>query len=211
MGCEPRPGFVCEQDEQPRHDVTIESLLVMSGEISVGLLAKYALAAGVTVPRQPRWSNDAALPAVGVSWTDAGRVCSALGGRLPTEAEWEYLARGGRDTQYPWGDQWEPRRANYFFPLGDGHEFPVAEPAMPANGYGLRNTVGNVWEWVSDWYDARYYAQSPSANPTGPAAGTRHAMRGGSFRTRRELMRVTARGHDALDPALEQTGFRCVR
>jgi len=179
--------------------------------MSVGLFTKYAAEAGVKMPPQPRWSTNVDLPIVGVSWSDAGRVCAAMGGRLPTEAEWEYAARGGREGEYPWGDQWEPRRSNYGFPLGDGHEFPVAATVFPANDYGLSNMVGNVWEWVSDWYEAGYYAQSPAASPTGPTAGAEHVLRGGSFRTRREFMRVARRGMQSLDPTLEQTGFRCAR
>jgi serine/threonine protein kinase/formylglycine-generating enzyme required for sulfatase activity len=210
MGCEPRPSFPCRPDEQPRHPVSLESFSAMAGEMSVGLFTKYAAAAGITVPKQPVWSTDIDLPIVGVSWSDAGRVCAAMGARLPTEAEWEYAARGGRDTEYPWGDQWEPQRSNYGFPLGDGHEFPVAASVFPANGYGLSNTVGNVWEWVADWYDAGYYAQSPSASPTGPATGAEHGIRGGSYRTRREFVRVARRGMGSLDPTLQQIGFRCV-
>jgi eukaryotic-like serine/threonine-protein kinase len=211
MGCDPRPRFPCRPDEQPRHQVTVGPFAAMAGEVSVALFVKHATRAGVRTPPQPRWSTSVDLPVVGVPYDDAVRVCAALGGRLPSEAEWEYAARGGLDGEYPWGDAWEPRRANYFFPLGDGHEFPVAVPAMPANAFGLANTVGNVWEWVSDWYDPGYYAQSPSANPSGPSTGTERGLRGGSYRTRREFLRVARRGHHGLDPTLEQTGFRCVR
>jgi serine/threonine protein kinase/formylglycine-generating enzyme required for sulfatase activity len=203
MGCEPRPGFSCRADEQPQHSVTLEAFSAMAGEVTVGLFTRYAAGVGIPVPRQPKWSTDIDLPIVGVPWDDAVKFC--------TEAEWEYAARGGRDTEYPWGDQWEPRRSNYFFPLGDGHEFPVAAAAMPANDFGLFNTVGNVWEWVADWYDPGYYAQSPASSPTGPSNGTLRGIRGGSYRTRREFVRVARRGVQNYDPTLEQTGFRCVR
>lgn len=210
MGCASRPGVTCRADEQPAHTVTLEPFSMMAAEVSVELFTRHAASAGVALPPQPRWSTNVDLPVVGVTWPDAGRLCEALGGRLPTEAEWEYGARGGRDAEYPWGDQWDTRRSNYFFPIGDGHQYPVAAPVLPSNDFGLANTVGNVWEWVADWYDAAYYAQSPPTAPTGPASGRERAMRGGSFRTRREFMRVARRGHGGLDPSREQVGFRCV-
>jgi formylglycine-generating enzyme required for sulfatase activity len=212
MGCEPARGRQCPPDEQPVHAVTIDALDLMAAETSVNLFRQHAAAAGLSVPTQPVWSTSDELPVVGVAWQDAVRFCGALGGRLPTEAEWEYATRGGhRGSLYPWGDTQDRRRANGGFPWRDGHDFPVNATTFPPNDFGLFNTVGNVWEWVNDWYDEGYYAQSEAANPPGPPAGTRHLIRGGSFHTPPEFLRITKRGTDALDPTYQETGFRCAR
>jgi len=123
-------------------------------------------------------------PVVHVSWRDAAAYAAWAWRRLPTEAEWEYAARGGLDgKRFPWGDRL--RGCNIFrgsFPdRPAGPVGPVAAAAGPPNGYGLRNLVGNVWEWCADWFSATYYAESPRDDPPGPASGVERVLRGGSY------------------------------
>lgn len=164
-------------------------------------------------------------PVTQLAWSDAAAYARWANKRLPTEAEWERAARGGLEGKtYAWGDELRPAGkvvANWWqgsFParntLEDGFlgRAPVAR--FPANGYGLYDVAGNVWEWCADWYDARYYDASPSKNPSGPASGAERVMRGGSFLCAENFCvnyRVAGRGHAPPDSGANHVGFRCAR
>jgi formylglycine-generating enzyme required for sulfatase activity len=161
---------------------------------------------------------------VHISWRDAGAFCRWAGKRLPTEAEWEYAARGGIDgAVFPWGDELEPDGAHCMnvwqgtFPShnsrADGFLGTAPVTAYGPNGYGLYNMTGNVWEWCADWYDAAYYGASGRRDPKGPEAGTRRVMRGGSYLCHESYCRryrVAARGGNAVESSVGNLGFRCV-
>ncbi len=146
-------------------------------------------------------------PAIKVSWYGAKAYCAAEGKHLPTEAQWEKAARGGKSGQkYPWGDLPDRKLANI-----DGTSTTPVK-SYPPNGYGLYDMAGNVWQWVQDWYDPEYYARSPSADPPGPENGRDKVLRGGSwFHT--DSSRCAQRAHDR--PRSEDfcfvTGFRCAQ
>jgi formylglycine-generating enzyme required for sulfatase activity len=161
-------------------------------------------------------------PAVHVSWNDALAFCRWSGTRLPTEAEWEYAARGGLvQARFPWGDDLEPggaHRMNVFqgtFPAhntqADGFAGTAPVGTYEPNGFGLHNMTGNAWEWTADWFDAGYYARSPRTNPPGPDTGAAKVMRGGSYLCHASYCnryRVDARSSNTPDSSTGNLGFR---
>ncbi|WP_240638645.1 formylglycine-generating enzyme family protein [Microbacterium sp. ABRD28] len=163
-------------------------------------------------------------PVVHVSWTDAAAYCAWADRRLPSEAEWEFAARGGQEAaRFPWGDAevddagW---RANIFqgeFPVDnagtDGFLTTAPVRTFSPNGWGLWQCVGNVWEWCADWYDPGYYDISPRRDPRGPAGGRTRVIRGGSYLCHPsycDRYRNAARSANTPDSSTGNTGFRTV-
>ena len=164
-------------------------------------------------------------PVTHVSWNDAQAFCQWSGTRLPTEAEWEFAARGGSEnSHFPWGAQLildGRHRMNVWqgsFPdrnrAADGYEVTAPVDAYPPNGYGLFNMTGNVWEWCADWFGPDYYGKSPIENPVGPDVGEARVMRGGSYLCHKSYCnryRVDSRSSNTSDSSAGNIGFRVVR
>lgn len=159
-------------------------------------------------------------PAVHISWNDAAAYCTWAGRSLPTEAQWEAASRGGlRSVRYPWGNTLDAAwRTNIWqgrFPventLADGWLTTAPVRTYEPNGYGLWQTVGNVWEWCADWWSPSYYHDSPRHNPSGPSGGATRVMRGGSYLchdTYCNRYRNAARTSNTPDSSMGNAGFR---
>lgn len=205
MGCTPG-DFSCFPNESPRHTVTLSRAFgMMTTEVTVAMVR----AVFQTIPSQPTWSlNDS--PVVNITWNDARGVCESLMGRLPTEAEWEYAARGGGLGPYPWGSE-EPVATP-----GAGHGARFSSPSAAApvasygpNGFGLYDTAGNVWEWVADWSGP--YDPDAQTDPRGPASGPSRVLRGGSWASYPGSLRVSDRLNLASTGRDDSAGVRCAR
>ena len=171
------------------------------------------------------WQEIPEHPVVQVSWNDAQAYCAWAGRALPTEAQWEYAARGGlQSKRYPWGNELLGPEGEHLCNIWQG-EFPVRNTledgflgtapvrSFPPNGYGLHEMSGNVWEWCADWLLPKYYRNSPETDPAGPSIGRGRVMRGGSFLCHDSYCnryRVAARTSNSADSASSNTGFRTV-
>jgi formylglycine-generating enzyme required for sulfatase activity len=216
MGATPGDTEILDQEE-PRHQVRItKGFWLGETPVTVTAYKRFAREKGRAMPPapdfNPEWSKED-HPVVRVSWDEAQAYCEWAGGRLPTEAEREYAARGGKDgLKYPWGNQITPDNANY-----SGSKWKGTSPvrSYPANAWGLYDMAGNVWEWIADWYGKDYYATLPSdkpaEDPRGPKSGTVRVLRGGSFVSVSRVLR--AAGRNGLAPGYwsYSIGFRCVR
>ena len=204
-----------QDDERPVHEVSVEAFECAVYPVTQAEYARFLGATGHDAPRE--WLGEITvtdLPVTGVSWLDAQAYCrwrSNAGEpvRLPTEAEWEWAARGGlAGVQYPWGDEipaWVPNGGRG----ARGVPWPVTrgEP----NGFGLFGIGANIHEWCADWYGAEYYATSPTHDPRGPETGRRRVSRGGAWRHAITVSRCAQRSR--IDPSFRYTdyGFRVVR
>ncbi len=209
MGCSPGDRE-CFSEELPPHHVTISKGFWM-GQTEITVRA-YELFAGIGQTNGQNASkmsanpgeDDLAMPAVDLTWDDAHDYCAWAGGRLPSEAEWEYAARGGSaQPRYGELDQiaWYQKNSN-----NSAHG--VAKKR--GNGFGLFDMLGNAWEWTNDWYEGTFYSNSPEVDPKGPPTGTMHVLRGGSWMNTSNLLRVSDRGRSNGDLRFNYFGVRCV-
>ena len=165
-------------DETP-HQVVLDAYLIDKYEASNARYKEFMKATGQAAPAywdDPRLSK-ANQPVVGVNWNEASAFCKWDGKRLPTEAEWERAAKGpSGDNHYPWGHTLDPKKANYGQNVG--HTTPVDSYPEGVSGFGAYNMAGNVFEWVEDWYDLKFYKESPALNPRGAEKGYNFAKQG---------------------------------
>jgi len=212
-----------QDNEKPVHRVWIDEFLLAAHQVTNG---EYARFLRDTASLPPPFLSDPAFhdprqPVVGVSWHDAVAYCDWLGRsdgcgargikfRLPTEAEWERAARGGREGElFPWGNEPPQSLPGYAHRCAaDWKSGPEPAGSGDPNAFGLYNMCDNVHEWCSDWYGAGYYAVSPDRNPRGPERGDRRASRGGSWRHHIKMSRCAARSSIPPEFHYADYGFR---
>jgi sulfatase modifying factor 1 len=206
-----------QEVEQPLHRVFLESFSIAETQVTVEQYTSFLEATRREPP--PQWHdanfNHPEQPVVAVSWLDAAAFCAWLTSetgsvhRLPTEAEWEFAARGGLEgAMYPWGDDLPNLRPHYDERWAHG---PERVRGTPPNNYGLFEMCENVHEWCSDWYQPNYYSVSPENNPQGPESGERKSSRGGSWRHHIKISRCAARSSIPPDFKYADYGFRVAR
>ncbi|MFO0775568.1 MAG: formylglycine-generating enzyme family protein [Nitrospiraceae bacterium] len=208
-----------QDDEQPSHTVELPAFYIDVHEITVGRYARFLKA--VNADRPVGWNEavhprDDDKPVVGVDWFDAREYCEWVGRRLPTEAEWEKTARGPDARPYPWGEA-PPTAAHAQFNhtrwKGYTSVAPVGTHPDGQSPYGIHDLAGNVWEWVSDRYDAQAYrlraTDRPTAGPNGPAQGPLRVLRGGSWADAAPILRSANRAAYPPNGRRRDFGFRC--
>jgi formylglycine-generating enzyme required for sulfatase activity len=220
MGCVPGDDD-CYAEEKPAHRVTLtQGFWMCRSEVPVYAYERFVAATGGTMPAEPDTEampgyNDGWRkknhPMVKVTWEDAAGFCRWSGGRLPSEAEWEYAARGGVEGfKYPWGNDRSHDQANYWRTGGqDQWTYTAPVGSFPPNAFGLYDMAGNVYEWVADWYSEDYYARSPRTDPAGPPRGQLRVTRGGSGFINPAVMRISTRLRSAPDTRNVAVGIRC--
>jgi len=235
MGCSPG-DTECADDEKPQHPVTIAKGLWMGQtEVTVGAYKGFAAAMGKGMPKavgfnpggSRDWSNEL-MPMGNVTWDDAQAYCSRAGGRLPTEAEWEYAARAGStESRYGVLDEiaWyadnsgrerldfdsilREDRGHYLERFADNNNTMHEVGQKRANGFGLYDMLGNAEEWVNGWSDKKYYQKGPSQDPSGPTGSCCHVQRGGSWSDTLIAVRVSRRVGPPPAVSGVGDGFRC--
>jgi formylglycine-generating enzyme required for sulfatase activity len=190
--------------------VTVSPFFMDRHEVTVGQFRQFVAATGAKMPNQPPGGNEF-VPVVGVTFTEADAYAKWAGRRLPTEAEWEFAARGAAGRRWPWVGEDDRSRWN-----GPGAEDGAAELALAgrmargATPEGLLDMAGNVWEWCSDVYVADAYATALPKDPKGPPVGVNRVVRGGSHIIGLPAAGLPFRNHAPPDSRFPDFGFRCV-
>ena len=221
-------------DEKPVHTVRLDAFEMSKSEVTVGQYRECVKAGkcsehhlrGYEWPGQIEFTKDSRCnwshgdrtdhPINCVDWSQATSFCAWAGGRLPTEAEWEYAARsGGKSRTYPWGDEKATCSRAVMDDggngCGEGGAWPVCSKPRGNTTQGLCDMAGNVWEWASDWYSSDYYGSSPARAPRGPKSGSFRVLRGGSWLFPAGPLRAADRGGHSPGYRYTYLGFRCVR
>jgi eukaryotic-like serine/threonine-protein kinase len=220
MGSDKSRDKLAYDNEMPQHTVSLDAYWIDRTEVTNAMYAGCVAARSCSPPRSfsslrkssyygnGQFSN---YPVLFVLWSQAQEYCTWAGRRLPSEAEWEKAARGTDGRLYAWGAGISCSKANVWIGSdGCGVSDAAAVGSYPsaASPYGALDMTGNVWEWVADWY-ARYSPKWPTANPTGPAGGTNHVLRGGAYNVNEQVARVADRESNLPDYASNVVGFRC--
>lgn len=212
------------EDEYPQHTITVSDFWIDQTEVTN---AQYTLCVMAGECQASLHGDDISLngesyPVVGVSWNDAHDYCQWAEAQLPTEAEWEYAARGEDGNIYPWGNEFDGTKANYCdsnctFGWKDNSQNDGYVITSPVGNYspdgdswiGASDMAGNVWEWTADWYDRNYFENSPEKNPTGPESSDYKVSHGGGWFNTPSNLRSSFRDSLVPDIRLNSLGFRC--
>ncbi len=220
-----------DTDEEPVHEVFLDTYLIDRFEVTSKEFSDFLnhhqtdshkyieLGNAVTIEKvNGTYRSRKGLenyPANRISWFGANTYCQWKGKRLPTEAEWEKAAKGIEQRSFPWGNEFPNNQWVTFRRKFSDYGFQVMEPVdsmeKGKSPYGIHHMAGNVWEWVSDWYAADYYDESPKNNPQGPPSGISKVLRGGNWYFKAYYMRTTYRFNERPDVFKVWQGFRCAK
>lgn len=220
-----------DEDEEPVHKVFLDAFLIDKYEASAREFSEFLNLRPKDAKRYLELGNAVTIiykdgeykpregledyPANRISWHGADAYCKWKGKRLPTEAEWEKAARGTDQRIFPWGDEFPSNERVTFRRKFPELKFKAMEKvdALPLgrSPYGVHQMAGNVWEWVSDWYSADYYENSPKSNPKGPEEGDSKVLRGGNWYYKAYYMRTTYRFNDPPGKFKVWQGVRCAK
>jgi iron(II)-dependent oxidoreductase len=212
MGKDSEKGY----DFSPAHKVKVDSFYMDRHEVTNEEYVRFCEETGHRLPEF--WNTDIFrsgidyqdYPVVGIDWSDANKFAAWAGKRLPTEAEWEYAARGGLvDKDYPNGNNWTKEIAKQDTSTWKNLVDPVEY--YESNGFGLYDMSGNVWEWVADRYSEAYYSKSETDNPAGAKSGNNRVIRGGSWHSGAMCKKVYYRKGLTSNWCDFAVGFRCVK
>jgi formylglycine-generating enzyme required for sulfatase activity len=213
MGCAPNDNR-CKPGERPQHPVALtRGYWLGQTEVTVGAYQRYVQSQKLKMPEKPMYPGGWTVtnrPIVNVSWAEAQAFCEWAGGRLPTEAEWERAARGGAEDEiYPGNNENSREKANFYGKAGlDSYDDVAPVQQFDPNAFGLYDMLGNVWEWVSDWFGP--YPSSAVTDPRGPDKGKEHITRGGSYLSDyKEHLRLSYRERSGAK-GVQNIGMRCV-
>lgn len=224
MGTDDRTA---QRDERPAVAVELTGFWMYKYPVTVAQYRKFAQATGHSMPEAPKWEWQDDYPMVDVSWNDARAYCKWAGIELPTEAQWEYAARGPDSRLYPWGNEFDPGRLWY---SDKGRQSPgstLRPENISESPFGILDMVGNVWQWCQDYYDKSYYHTAPPPknprdrlrnpqrkDPRGPNFGPERVLRGGSWTFRSvsasDFFQASRRYLSDPDKANAERGFRGV-
>ncbi len=217
-----------DEDEKPVHNVTLDPFWTDRTEVTNAQYARCVNAGQCRPPADLRSGTRSVYfgnnefdnyPVIYVNWNDASNYCTWAGAELPTEAQWEYAARGPEDHQYPWGNEFDATKLNYCdinCPRSESDRngddgFPDTAPvgSYPdgVSWVGALDMSGNVWEWVADLHGT--YSSDAQVNPLGPSSGQSHERRGGGWETPGKFVGAANRGHSEKDIPEDRIGFRC--
>ncbi|MEZ4614514.1 MAG: SUMF1/EgtB/PvdO family nonheme iron enzyme [Caldilineaceae bacterium] len=202
-------GSTVSNDEMPVHVVTLDAFWMMETEVTNAQYRQCVEAGACAPPHNDSWQDEERInhPVTHIDWNQATAYASWVGGRLPTEAEWEKAARGTDERMFPWADTvTDSDHLNFNAQTTTA----VGSFAAGVSPFGLLDMAGNVEEWVRDWYSPTYYDEGPSTNPPGPETGLFRVVRGGSFTSNRGMVRTTVRGRAVPDSTYATVGMRIV-
>lgn len=226
MGCDPEnnAGVDCLPDILPLHEVDLSAYTIDQYEVSNAQYARCVSAGACQEPKtfgqreRPDYyldSDFADFPVVAVDWNQADAYCRWVGGRLPTEAEWEKAARGEDLRPYPWGFEAADCSKANFNSSTEGRcsvgTTRVGTYPQGASAYGVMDMAGNVWEWTNDWYDWTYYQHSSVKDPMGPDTGYHKIVKGGAWDYSGNVITISYNSDHAPKEFKSSFGFRCVR
>lgn len=225
MGSNPEVDPDTQDDERPQHNVSLDSFWIDRTEVTN---EQYKLCVQESSCDTSVYANDGRYngdeqPVVGIDWFSAEAYCTWTGGQLPSEAQWEYAARGNDGRLYPWGNEFDGQKLNFCDSncgsdwkddnYNDGYAFAAPVGSYPAgeSWVGAVDMAGNVWEWVADWYyNTNYHDNSPNVNSASPTGSEYKVLRGGSWVSTATFVRSARRYYNDLADRIGDFGFRCV-